>query len=50
MSQNGALAKGCEVEELALCFNYQNIQNKVPTYKINLNSTENIAGSNPAGA
>ena len=33
-----------------LCFNYQNIQNKVPTYKTNLPSTANIAFSKPSGA
>jgi len=32
------------------CFNHQNVLNKVPTYKTNLHSTENIAGSNSAGA
>ena len=33
----------------SFCFNCQNIQNKVPTYKINLKSITNIAGSNSAG-
>jgi len=34
---------------MALCFNGQNIPNKVRTYKNNLKSIANIAGSNPAG-
>jgi PKD repeat protein len=48
-SQNGSLAKDREVQELALFFNYQDIKKNIPTYKINLNSTANIAVSNPAG-
>jgi len=49
MSLNGSPAKGCELEELSLCFNYQHIKNKVPTHKINLHAIANIAGSNPTG-